>query len=255
MQDSLSVERFAELRGAPVYDSSGDKIGTVEELFWDEETRKPEWIGIGTGMFGTKRVLVPVAGANADGDAVTVPYSKDQVKDSPDIDVDEISESTEQELYAHYGLDYSEARSGSGLPAGGLDTGMEADQVDSLGDDAEGPASVTRSEEELAVGKRSVEAGQVRVRKWVETEPVTADVELTRERAHVVREQIDQPIDDAEIGEEEIGVTLREEEAVVGKQVVAKERIGLETDVETRTETATDELRKERVDIEGDVDR
>jgi uncharacterized protein (TIGR02271 family) len=249
------MERLGELRGAPVYDSSGDKIGTVEELFWDEETRTPEWIGVGTGMFGTKRVLVPVTGASSDGDAVTVPYSKDQVKDSPDIDADEISQSTEEQLYAHYGLGYSEARSESGLPAGGLDTGMAAGQVDSLGDDAEGQAAITRSEEELAVGKRSVEAGHIRLRKWVETEPVAADVELTRERAHVVREQIDQPVDDAEIGEEEIGVTLREEEAVVGKQVVAKERIGLATDVETRTETATDELHKERVDVEGDVDR
>ncbi len=45
----------------------------------------PEWIGLGTGFFGTKRVLVPVAGAHTDDDAITVPYTKDQVKDTPDL--------------------------------------------------------------------------------------------------------------------------------------------------------------------------
>jgi uncharacterized protein (TIGR02271 family) len=238
MQDVMSVEELAQLRGAPVYDSAGDKIGAVEEIFWDEQSEQPEWIGIGTGFFGTKRVLVPVQGASSDGEALTVPYAKEQVKDSPDIDGDEISESTQEQLYTYYALG-AEARE-SGLPEG-------------RADDAQ--SSVTRSEEELAVGKRTVEAGRVRLHKWVETEPVTADVELSRERAHIIREEIDQPVEGAELTDEEIGVTLREEQAVVGKQVVAKERVGIATETDTRTETVQDELRKERVEVEGDVER
>ena len=50
-------------------------------------------------------------------------------------------------------------------------------------------------------------------------------------------------------------MTLREEEPVVEKQAVAKERIGIEKDVETDTETVTAELRKERVDINEDTRR
>ncbi len=115
-----------------------------------------------------------------------------------------------------------------------------------------GEQALVRHEEELVVGKQTTQAGTARLRKWVETEPVTADVELHREAARVTRERIDQPVDDAEIGEESVEVPLHAEQAVVGKQTVAKERIGLEKEVDTTRETVAEELRKERVEIEGD---
>ena len=113
---------------------------------------------------------------------------------------------------------------------------------------------MTRHEEELTVGKRTVSAGSVRLQKWVDTEQVQADVELQRETARVTREAVDQPVSDGSIGEEEIEVSLTAEEAVVEKRTVAKERIGIEKDVETDVETVTADLRKERVEVEGDED-
>ena len=245
MPGTVTMENLRSAQGMPVHSTEGEKLGSVEEIFIDEETGEPEWIGLGTGFFGTKRVLVPVKGAELREDAVYVPYSKEQVKDTPDIDSDQISQETEGELYAHYGLDYSERRSGSGLPEGGPQK-----QRGTTGEE-----EVVRTEEELQVGKRETEAGRARLRKWVETEPVEADVELKRERARVTREPVDQPVSDAEIGEQDVEVPLREEEAVVQKQAVAKERVGLEKDVETDRETVSDELRKERVEVEGDVDK
>jgi uncharacterized protein (TIGR02271 family) len=242
MQQPMTMDQLSAMRGAPVYDSDGDKIGTVEEIFYDEQTNEPEWIGIGTGFFGTKRVLVPTAGASSTDDGVTVRYSKDQVKDAPDIDSDEISQETEQELYSYYGLQYSERRSDTGLPEGGRGRPGAGDER----------TAVTRHEEELTVGKRETEAGSVRLRKWVETEPVQEDVQLRRETARVEREQIDQPVSGASIGEEEVEVPLRGEEAVAEKRTVAKERVGIDKDVETRRETVGDEVRKERVEVEGD---
>ena len=239
---TMSIEQLDELRGMPVYDSADEKIGTVEEIFFDEQTRQPEWVGIGTGFFGTKRVLVPVAGAEQNADGLRVPYAKDQVKDSPDIDSDEISQSTEAELASYYGVGYSEQQSDTGLPQGSAGDVASADRE----------GSVTRSEEELHVGKEQVQAGRARLRKWVENEPVEMDVDLRRETARVTREPIDQPVSGAEIGEEQIDVELREERPVVAKQAVAKERVGLETDVETERETVRDEVRKERVEVEGD---
>ncbi len=229
MGQTMTVDRLAQLRGAPVFDSAGDKIGKVEEIFYDYESNQPEWIGLGTGFFGTKRVLVPVRDASIAGDGVSVPYSKDVVKDAPDVDGDEISPETERELYAHY--------SGGDADA---PTGREG--------------TVTRHEEELQVGKQSVEAGQARLRKWVETESVDVDVDLKRETARVTREKIDEPVSDADIGEDELKVPLRAEQPVVAKQTVAKERIGLEKDVETEKQTVSDEVRKERVDVEGGED-
>lgn len=241
MQETHSSEQLTGARGQTVYASDGGKIGSVEEIFVDHETGRPEWIGLGTGMFGTKRVLVPVAGLEPSDDGFRVPYSKDQVTSTPDIDDEEISQETEARLYSHYGLEYSESYSDTGLPEGGAASRATV-----------GEADVVRSEEELEVGKRDVETGRARLRKWVETEPVEMDVELHQETARVSREPIEQPVSGAEIGDEEVEVELRGEEPMVQKQAVAKERIALEKDVETERKTVADEVRKERVDVEGD---
>ena len=257
METTFTTERIEELRGQPVLDTSGEKIGKVDEVFVDQDTGQPEWIGLGTGMFGSKRVLVPVKGAETRGDGVYVPYSKDQVKDTPDIDGDEISQETERELYSHYGLEYSHAPSATGLPEG--EPGYPGGEGPARGGagfeettGTGGRDTVTRSEEELAVGKQEVGAGRARLRKWVETEPVETDVELKRETARVTREPVNEPVSDAELGEHEVEVELSEERPVVEKQTVAKERIGLEKDVDVERQTVSDEVRKERVDVEGD---
>jgi uncharacterized protein (TIGR02271 family) len=241
--DLLSMDDVRAAHGTPLYSSDGEKIGKVEEIFYDEATGRPEWIGIGTGFFGTKRVLVPVQGASVDADGFRVPHTKERVKDSPDIESDEISESSERALYEYYGLESSQSRSPT--------TYAERDTA-RAGDRAHGEATVTRTEEELAVGKREFEAGRVRLRKWVETEPVQMDVELKRETARVRREPMSGAATGAEIGEEEVEVELRKEEPVVAKRAVAKERVSLEKDVETDTETISEEVRKERVEVEDD---
>ena len=85
----------------------------------DAETGKPEWLAVKTGMFGSKVSFVPIAEASEAGGDVRVPYDKQQVKDAPNAEADgELSQEEEASLYSHYGLDYSEARSDSGLPQG-----------------------------------------------------------------------------------------------------------------------------------------
>jgi uncharacterized protein (TIGR02271 family) len=236
----ITIERLEELQGMDVEDAEGNKIGSVEDVFVDEQTQQPEWIGLGTGVFGSKRVLVPAQTAEARDDGVAVPYSKDQVKDAPNIDGDYVDQGTEAALYSHYGLEYSEARSDTGLPEGEKGN---ADTADS---------SVVRSEEELRVGKRQRQAGRLQVHKWVETEQVEVPVEVQREKARVTREPVDGTTSSEEIGDESLEVTLTEEEPVVQKQTVAKERIGIEKETETDTQTVSDEVRKERVDIDED---
>jgi uncharacterized protein (TIGR02271 family) len=130
------------------------------------------------------------------------------------------------------------------------------------GYDTSGPITdeaMTRSEEELRVGTREREAGRVRLRKRVETEPVSETVTTRHETARVEREPItdanvDRAMSGPEISEEEHEMRLTAEEAVVEKQTVPKERVRLEKDVVEEDETITDELRKERIEAEGDID-
>jgi uncharacterized protein (TIGR02271 family) len=196
------------------------------------------------------------------GDSVQVPYDKDQVTSAPTMRADgSLSQDDEAELYRHYGLDYSEHRSDSGLPAG---TGRDADaDRDSVGRDTSGPTTdeaMTRSEEELRVGTQTRERGRARLRKYVVTETQQVTVPVQREEVRVEREPItDANLDAATSGpaisEEEHEVTLHEEEVVVDKRAVPKERVRLDTDTVTEERQVAEEVRKEQIEVEGDRDR
>jgi uncharacterized protein (TIGR02271 family) len=244
----------AEWRGRNAVDSGGDKIGSIDEIYMDSQTGKPEWLAVKTGMFGTKVSFVPIAGASdADGD-VRVPFDKQQVKDAPNAEADgELSQEEEAALYSHYGLDYSEAHSDSGLPEG---KGREA-----VGRDTSGPTTddaMTRSEEELRVGKTQRESGRARLRKYVVTEQVQQTVPVQREEVRIEREPItDANVGDANAGpaisEEEHEVVLHEEEVVTEKRAVPKERVRLDKETVTEEQTVTEEVRKEQIEAEGDT--
>jgi stress response protein YsnF len=57
-----------------------------------------------------------------------------------------------------------------------------------------------------------------------------------------------------ELSEEEHELILSAEELVVDKRVVPKERIRLDKDVVTEERSVDEEIRKERIDVEGDVE-
>ena len=244
----------AAWRGATAVDHDGEKIGTIDEIYADADTDKPEWLAVKTGLFGMKLSFIPIAEASETGGQVRVPYDNQQVKDAPAVEPDgELSQEEEANLYRHYGLGYSEARSDSGLPRGnGRDT---------LGHDTSGPTTddaMTRSEEELRVGKTSRESGRARLRKYVVTEQVEQTVPVQREEVRLERE----PITDANVGaaksgpaisEEEHEVTLHEEEVVVEKRVVPKERVRLDKDTVTEDQTVSEQVRKEQIEAEGDT--
>ncbi|HEX5782063.1 MAG TPA: PRC and DUF2382 domain-containing protein [Solirubrobacteraceae bacterium] len=238
------------LRGQDLMSQDGDKLGTIEEIYLDTDTNQPEWALIATGLFGSKQSFVPISNAGRDDDAVTVPFDKATVKDAPKIDPDgRLSESEEQELYRHYGIDYPGVGSGSGTANGDDDT---------VGRDTSGPTTddaMTRSEEELRVGTTERESGRVRLKKYVVEDEVTQTVPVRREEVRVERE----PITDGNVGaatdgpaisEEEHEVVLHEEEAVVEKQAVPKERVRLDKDTQTEERQVSETLRKEEIDVD-----
>ena len=119
-----NVSEVLEWHGRTVVATDGDKLGKIEEIYFDQETDRPEWALINTGMFAGKSSFMPLEGATSDGEQVVAPYNKDRVKDAPRFDPDgELSQREEAELYRHYGVDYGESRSASGLPEGGQDAG------------------------------------------------------------------------------------------------------------------------------------
>ena len=248
-----------QLEGRPVIGADGQKLGTVADVYFDNDTRQPEWALVSTGLFGTKHSFVPITGASTTADGLSVRYTKDQVKDAPRIDDDgELSQDEELLLSRHYGLSYSEDRSDSGLPGAGPRGGTGRGP---LGKDVSGPETddaMTRSEEELRVDKIRRPSGLARLRKHIVTEQVNVSVPVQREEVRIEREpvtgaNVDPATQGPELSEEEHELTLSEEEVVVDKRVVPKERVRLDKDVVTEERTVDDQIRKERIDVEGDV--
>jgi uncharacterized protein (TIGR02271 family) len=246
-QDVLS------LRGQDLYGSDGEKLGTIEEIYLDTDTDQPEWALIATGMFGTKQSFVPLSGLSQDGDTATVPYDKATVKDAPKVDPDgRLSEEEEAQLYRHYGRDFGSA----GTTSSGDD--RDRGDRDTVGRDVSGPTTddaMTRSEEELRVGKTEREAGRARLRKYVVEDEVTQTVPVRREEVRIEREPItDANVGDAtsgpEISSEEHEVVLHEEEPVAEKRAVPKERVRLDKDVQTEERQVSDTVRKEEIEVD-----
>jgi uncharacterized protein (TIGR02271 family) len=258
-----SIETVQAWQGRTMVDPAGDKLGTIDAIYLDDETGQPEWATVTSGLFTAKTAFVPLAQAQATGDSVQVPYDKAQVKDAPTLAADgNLSQDEEVELYRHYGLQYSEHRSDSGLPAGERDQdrdGIYDDIQDTaVGRDTSGPTTddaMTRSEEELEVGTETRERGRARLRKYVTTEQQTVTVPVQREEVRVEREPITDANRDAAtsgpaISEAEHEVTLHEETPVVGKRAVPRERVRLDTETVTEERQVAEEVRKEQIQVD-----
>jgi uncharacterized protein (TIGR02271 family) len=258
-KDEVLTWRGQQLRGG-----DGEKLGSIEEIYLDAETNEPEWALVNTGLFGSKHSFVPLRGADEADGGVTVPFDKATVKDAPKMDPDgRLSQEEEAQLYRHYGLDYSEQRSDSGLPEG--DAGQTQTETTGgtggPGQDLSGPNTddaMTRSEEELQVGTREREAGRARLRKYVVEDQVTQTVPVRREEVRVEREPItdanvDQATDGPAISEEEHEVVLHAEEPVAEKRVVPKERVRMDKDVHTEEQQISENVRKEQIDVDDNT--
>ncbi|MDP9397862.1 MAG: PRC and DUF2382 domain-containing protein [Actinomycetota bacterium] len=263
----ISNEQATALLGQPVIGPDGEKSGKVGQVFLDDETAQPEWVTVRTGLFGGKESFVPLAQASFTSDALQVPYGKDQVTGAPRVDADQaLSQEEEAQLYAYYGLGYTERTSDSGLPAtgappagaagdtttagtattgtaatgraGGADARdrdgdgvIDAVEDTAVGRDTSGVTSddaMTRSEERLNVGVQPTQARRVRLRKHMVTEQVQQTVPVSTERATVSRE----PITAANRCAATAGPALSEEEHEVvlttERPVVNKETVPVE---------------------------
>jgi uncharacterized protein (TIGR02271 family) len=245
-----------------VYDTDGDKIGSVGQVYLDAQSGDPEWVTVKTGLFGTKETFIPLQNANVGDDRVTVAYGKDKVKDAPRIDADgPISPDEEGQLYTYYGLSSAGSQRDGYQDSGYQDGGSRRDsgasgRLDTANDTGTDDNAMTRSEERLVTGTRTEEAGKARLRKHVVTEQQQVTVPVSHEEVRLEREPItDANAGDAysgaEITEGEHEVTLRAERPVVDTETVPVERVRLGKETVRDQESVSGEVRKEQIDFDG----
>jgi uncharacterized protein (TIGR02271 family) len=108
------------------------------------------------------------------------------------------------------------------------------------------------AEEQLEVGKRMVETGKTRVRRFVTERDVSADVTLHEEHADIIRRAVTDPkyIGEIDWGDSTIEVVETAEQALVNKTARIVEEVGLRKIGSDHVETIRDKIRRQQVEIE-----
>jgi uncharacterized protein (TIGR02271 family) len=264
MIDTNDFDRL--LDHGTVVAEDGSKIGKVSQIFLDDDTSRPEWVTVSTGMFAGAESFVPLRDATVSGDELRVPYTKDMVKDAPRISDSDghLDRDEEDELYRYYALTGDATYGTADQAAVGTTTGTTTGTGDAgtVGRDTSGPTTddaMTRSEERVDIGTERRTAGKARLRKYVVTENVTQTVPVSHEEVRVEREPItdenrDQALSGGDLTSEEHEVELTEERVVVQKETVPVERVRLGKETVTEEQRVDEEVRKEQIEADtGDT--
>ncbi len=221
--------------GTTVYDASGEKIGQVRG-----SDVQGGYLDVEKGWLFPKDVYIPLSAiARSDTGGVYLTLYKD------DLSADTYAQPPQG------GVGTQTTQTVETLTATPRAQSATGTQTTS----ATGDIVVPEYEEELVVGTRQEQTGDVHLHKDVVTEQESVPVTLRREEVTVERVPVDQAVDanttrDAFQGQD-IDVPVMGEEAVVGKQVRETEEVRLRKQAITEQQQVTDTVRKERVVVDG----
>jgi hypothetical protein len=110
---AFPAENIRDWRTRDVVDRAGDKIGSLESIYFDTTTDEAAFASIRVGLLTHRLTFVPLAGAVVAPTYLKVQVDKKAVKDAPSIDLDgELTRDEEPALFQHYGLDYTPGAGG-----------------------------------------------------------------------------------------------------------------------------------------------
>src|SRR5690625_1513806 len=260
MIDSRNINSVFDSK---VVDQDDAKVGTVKQVFVDDDSGQPLFVSVATGLFGMSESFVPLQGATFDGDAVHVTFNKDMVKDAPRIDADDaLTDPQQEQIWDYYfGAQGTDRRGDGHHEHGHHEHGRGEHARQEHGEGHRGGRdpqdAMTRSEERLRVDKQSVPTERARLRKHVVTEQQNITVPVQHEELRVEREPItDENVGEAMSGpnltEDEHDVTLNEEQVRVDKETVPVEQVRLDKDTVTEQENISEDVAHEEIDLDTD---
>jgi uncharacterized protein (TIGR02271 family) len=248
--DVTFPESMADVRGFEVRTQPDDeKVGTVDSLICSPDGRIRYLDVDAGGLFTSHRIALPVGAAQVDREHDVIwirDMTKDEIKNLPEYtgDTNTLTDEYERRIQQSFrGRDAAVRSSDADL----YDQGRFYAE---RGGPAAGEARLVLVEEQLDVGKRQVQAGEVGLRKRVETEHVEQEVSLAREEATVERHPITDrtAVSNAQIKEEEVRIPLMAEEAVVEKRTVPVEEVVVNKRKVAETKTVGADVKRERLD-------
>lgn len=102
-----AIEDVSELPGKTVTDQEENPIGEIKEIY-AADGEEPAWVGVEAkfGMNDKRMVLIPLARLKDEHGELRVPYSKEHIKNTPQLESDgEIDEEMGRKLRDHFGID------------------------------------------------------------------------------------------------------------------------------------------------------
>lgn len=101
----MADNAYEELFNCDVIDVNGDRVGSVGQVYLDDQTGQPSWVTVKTGLFGLKETFVPLEQAIVADGKITTPYSTEKIKEAPRVDPDKHLDADEEaQLYNYYGI-------------------------------------------------------------------------------------------------------------------------------------------------------
>ncbi len=105
----VTHQDLSEWRGRDLNDANGERIGKLEDVYFDIDTDEPQFGTVKEGMFGRHLTFVPLVGAAVGPDNLQVAATVAEVKSAPNIALggDQLTAEDESVLYHHYRLNYT----------------------------------------------------------------------------------------------------------------------------------------------------
>lgn len=239
----LIGDDYYDPTGKSAYGANEEKIGKIDGALVEDTTGRIRYLIVDAGgWFSSKEVLVPAGLARIVGDDVFFDsLTKAQVDAMEEYDHD-----------YQYSYDEQYQKDRQAFVA---DTVPAEERVEIKDEFYQAPNTLELLEERLTVNKDRIVSGLVKVGKHVVTEERSVDVELEEEHAHIERTNVDRRTDRRigdDAGSDSVEVELQAERARVGKETYVTEEINVGKTTERRTETLTDTIQREELDIDRD---
>jgi stress response protein YsnF len=266
-----------DIRGWHVRNLQGQVIGKIEELLFDAQSRKVRYLIVnveGKALnIVSRKILVPVglAELHEENDDVIFPnVHRGHLASLPDYKKGKVTAATERAVRNAF-INETPIVLDDDMNVAApvvLEDDTNVDNTEDFYnheyfDDAkiqsrrkrrlEDETTIPVIEENVNVGKQTVETGGVRVTKNIVEEPVEETIRLKDEHVTVNRNPVDKPVNEgnfAPFQESTIELTEHTEVPVVEKEARVVEEISIGKEVEHRKETVRDTVRKTEVDIE-----
>jgi stress response protein YsnF len=260
------AEENPDIRGWKVRNLQGQIIGEVDELLFDPQSCKVRYLIV--NLKGkplnliSRKILVPIglAELHEENDDVLLPnVNRGHLASLPGYKKGRVTKATERAVRNVFINENTVVTDDDPAAASKADDFYSHEHFDEdrmytrRRPKLENETTIPIIEENVNIGKRTVETGGVRVRKNIAKKPVEETVNPKEEHVTIERNAVDKPARNesfAPFQESTIELTEHAEVPVVKKEARVVEEISIDKEVELRDETVRETVRKTEVDIE-----